>query len=290
MAVDIAKRIKPIAAAVALAGVILALVGYRSATADPVVREFHLEVPTYPRGLAPVRMVLMSDMHVQGPDMPPGRLLGIVGRINRLKPDVVLIAGDFIGNSGLGKRYFPEQAAAPLRALNPRLGTYAVLGNNDSNITSRLRPALAADRVRILSNEAVRVGPLALGGVDGRLIHSKPALEQARLSAYRALQSTPGVKILLAHAPDEFATAPSFVSLVLAGHTHCGQILIPFVGELAGGSAYGRRHVCGVTREGGKTLVVSGGLGTSHIPLRFGAPPDVWLISVGPPRRSLNES
>jgi hypothetical protein len=67
---------------------------------------------------------------------------------------------------------------------------------------------------------------------------------------------------------------------VLAGHTHCGQIVLPLIGPLETGSDYGRKYVCGVFRSGLKTLIVTAGLGTSHIPIRIGAPPDIWLISV----------
>jgi predicted MPP superfamily phosphohydrolase len=269
-----------------LAGTLLAValvlfaVGYRKATMAPLVRHLTLVTPDYPKGVPPTRIVLLSDIHVQGPDMPPDRVDRIVDQINSLHPDIAVIAGDFVGNTRLGAAYSPEDTAKPLRRLNPRLGTYAVLGNNDSNVTSHLLPALRRAGVRVLSNEAARAGPLAIGGIDGRLVHSPTELEVARRAAYRALAVTPGVKILIAHDPDEFAAAPAFVSLVLAGHTHCGQIVLPVLGALATGPEYGTRFLCGVYRDSSKLLVVSGGLGTSHLPLRLGAPADVWLISI----------
>jgi predicted MPP superfamily phosphohydrolase len=69
---------------------------------------------------------------------------------------------------------------------------------------------------------------------------------------------------------------------MLAGHTHCGQIRLPLVGALLTESAYGQRYVCGRVDEDGRTLIVSAGLGTSIVPLRLGAPPDMWLVTIGP--------
>jgi predicted MPP superfamily phosphohydrolase len=101
----------------------------------------------------------------------------------------------------------------------------------------------------------------------------------ATLAALRKLK---GPKLILSHSPDPFADVKDDVSLMLAGHTHCGQIVLPLVGPLSTASKYGRRYACGLVREGGRTLVVTAGLGTSGIPLRLGAVPDLWLIELLP--------
>jgi hypothetical protein len=148
----------------------------------------------------------------------------------------------------------------------------------------RVAAALARNGVRVLSNEAVQVGPLALGGLKGRLYpHSK--WQKVRRETYDALRRTPGVEILIAHRPDEFVFVPSPIRLVLAGHTHCGQIVLPLIGPLETGSDFGEKYLCGVVRAGDKLLVVTAGLGTSHVPLRIGAPPDIWLITIEGPER-----
>jgi predicted MPP superfamily phosphohydrolase len=69
--------------------------------------------------------------------------------------------------------------------------------------------------------------------------------------------------------------------IVLAGHTHCGQIVLPLYGAIETGSKYGNRYLCGVIREHGRAVVVTGGIGTSLLPFRFGAPPDWWLVTLG---------
>lgn len=267
---------------VALAAALFVIAGYRNATADPLVRRLNLAVPDYPASAPPIRLVLFSDIHVHGPDMPPERVERIVDQINALRPDVVIAAGDFVGDSWIGREYPASEAIAPLRALRARFGVYAVLGNNDYDADSRaVVGALEAAGVRVLMNNAVRAGPLAIGGVDGAIFLSKKKWWARRAKTYAALERTPGSKILVAHRPDEFTAAPPWIPLVLAGHTHCGQIVLPLIGPVETGSDYGTKYLCGIIRDGPKTLVVTGGVGTSHLPLRIGAPPDIWLISIG---------
>ena len=123
----------------------------------------------------------------------------------------------------------------------------------------------------------MQVGPVAVGGLDDDFT------DRADLAAtLAALSNLEGPKLILSHSPDPFADPAPDVFLMLAGHTHCGQIAPPLIGPLSTMSDYGRRYACGVVREGGRTLVVTAGLGTSGIPLRLGAVPDLWLVEVGP--------
>lgn len=100
--------------------------------------------------------------------MPPARLDRIVGQINRHSPDIVLIAGDLVTDKRLATRYYShDEAVAPLAALRPRLATIAVLGNHDHwRDAAAARSALARAGVRLLSNQALQVGPVAVGGLD----------------------------------------------------------------------------------------------------------------------------
>jgi hypothetical protein len=255
--------------------------GYRNATAVPIIRRLEFRTTEYPAGVAPVRILLLSDVHVHGPDMPPDRLGRIIDQIDALHPDIIVAAGDFVGDNWIGRSYRADEAVAPLARLKARIGVFAVLGNNDYESYARgIRPALKKAGVHLLEDQAVPVGPIALGGLDGFVYHVRKPWEQARLKTAEAMARTPGVKILAAHRSDEVVPAAPFVRLVLSGHTHCGQIVLPFIGALASGSDYGSRFLCGVIRDRSKVLIVTAGLGTSHLPLRFGAPPDMWLITV----------
>lgn len=255
--------------------------GYLGAIRTPAVRHAAIELADLRPGTAPLRLVLISDIHVAGPDMPPERLGRIVAQINALRPDLVLIAGDFVSDKRPATRYYSlAEAIAPLRALRPRLATLAVLGNHDHwRDVREATQSLRAARVTLLSNSAAQVGPLAIGGLDDDF--TGRADVPATTVAVRKLH---GARIMLSHSPDPFPEVPSDISLMLAGHTHCGQIAPPLIGPLATASRHGMRYACGIVREGARTLIVGAGLGTSVLPLRIGALPEIWLVELSAPR------
>jgi predicted MPP superfamily phosphohydrolase len=263
----------------AIAGAALLGWSYWTAVSKPVVRTARVAVAGWPAGTPPMRLLLMSDIHVGGPDMPPARVRRIVEQINGLAPDVVLIAGDLVTDKRLATRYYShDEAVAPLAGLRPRLATIAVLGNHDHwRDSAAAHRALARAGIRVLDNRAVQVGPLAVGGLDDDF--TGRADVPATLAALRRLR---GPRLILSHSPDPFPELGGDIFLMLAGHTHCGQVAPPLIGPVSTMSRYGRRYACGVVRERGRTLVVTAGLGTSGIPLRLGAVPDLWLVEVGP--------
>lgn len=266
----------------AMLGLLLTGAGYFNATRDPVAREASIAMPAWPARAPPMRVVLLSDIHVAGPDMPPARLARIVERINRHRPDLVLIAGDLVSDKRVATRAYPlAEAIAPLAGLRARHGVVAVLGNHDHwRGTQEARRALAAAGITVLRNSAVRRGPLTVAGAGD--IHTGRA-DVERLA--RSARELPGPVAVLSHSPDVVPRLDDSFTLVLAGHTHCGQIAPPLLGRPVTMSRYGERYACGVIREGGRTIVVGAGLGTSLLPLRFGAPPDFWILTLGPARR-----
>lgn len=252
---------------------------YLSATSDPILREARVGLHRLSANQRELKIVLIADIHVAGPDMPPARLRRIVRQINALEPDLVLIAGDLISDKKLAsRRYDLDEAVAPLADIEAGWGAIAVLGNHDHwRNAAEARTALAAAGITVLENEAVRAGPLAIGGLDDAFTGH----HDLRATVER-IRRVGGAPILLSHSPDPFPNVPPLIGLTLAGHTHCGQIRLPLVGAVSYMSDYGERYACGQIREGDKTLIVSAGLGTSILPLRFGAPPDIWLVRVGP--------
>jgi predicted MPP superfamily phosphohydrolase len=267
-----------------VAALLLMLLGwcYWSAIADPAVREARVDLPGFPAGQAPVRVALLSDFHVQGPDMPPERVARIVAQVNAQRPDLILIAGDVAGDRALSRQYSSAESVAPLAGLRARFGTIAVLGNHDYwRNGPEMRAALTRAGIRVLANQAVQAGPLVIGGLDDeRTGHNRDN------QTYAAMRALPGARVLLSHSPDPFATLPPDIALMLAAHTHCGQIRLPFYGALTNDSAYGDRYACGFIEENGRKLIVTAGLGASILPLRLMAPPDFWIVTIGPRRRS----
>lgn len=273
---------KPLLRLAALAAVIgLALLAwmYSVATRDPLVRRANVEMLDWPPGAPPLRVALLSDIHVAGPDMPPSRLARIVEQVNRLRPDLVLLAGDFVSDKDPATRHYPAaEGLAPLRRLRASLGTYAVPGNHDHwRDIAEVTGALEAAGVRVLRNAAAAVGPLRLGGVDDHFTgHDDLAATVA------AMRGGPGSRVLLTHSPDIAPETPADVTLILAGHTHCGQIRLPLIGAVSYESDYGERFSCGIRIEGSRRIVTTAGVGTSVLPIRLGAAPDLWLLTLGP--------
>lgn len=248
--------------------------GYAGAIADPIAREARIMVPGWPSGAPPVRVALISDLHVGGPDMAPERLARIVAQVNAARPDLVLIAGDLVSDKYLStRRYSAAEAVAPLAALKPPLGVVAVLGNHDHwRGAAAFRAALPGVNVGLLDNQAIRRGPLTIVGLDDLMTgHADVA------AAVAAADRLPGPALVLSHNPNVARRLPQRFTLLLAGHTHCEQVSLPLIGPLTRMSPFG----CGITRLAGQTIVITAGLGTSILPIRIGVPSDYWILTLG---------
>lgn len=273
--------IKRIFLALLVLAVALAGYSYWSAVRDPVQRQAYISVSDWPAGAAALRIIVISDIHVAGPDMPPERLARIVDRLNVLEADLILIAGDLVSDKILSTHHYSvAEAVAPLANLQADIGVYAVLGNHD-----HWRDAAAFQReltnigITALENSAVAAGSIILVGIDDD--YSDHSDIEAAFAAAVDLQ---GPVLVLSHSPDIVPDLPRPVALVAAGHTHCGQISLPLIGRLATLSRYGERFACGLIDDDGQQVIVGAGLGTSILPVRFGVPPDFWVIELGPER------
>lgn len=265
-----------------LAGLLLAAYSFAEARRDPTVRTAAIALPDWPAGAPPIRAVLISDVHIGTAAMGPERLGRIVGQINALRPDIVLIAGDFIfGHAPDSAARLGEPMVAPLSRLRAPLGIVAALGNHDHwTGAATVRDQLRRAGVTVADNAPLARGPLAIGVVGDDFTG------RADLPAtVRATRRLPGVRLILTHSPDIAPRLPADIALLLAGHTHCGQVVLPVLGPISEVSQYGARYRCGVRKEGSRTIVVTAGLGTSGGPFRLGAPPDLWLLELGPAAR-----
>jgi uncharacterized protein len=253
-----------------LLGATLLLAMAAGARGDPVLRRAAIALPDWPADAAPIRVLVWSDIHLGNRATDRNRLDRLVAQANALRPDLVLLAGDFI--AGHERR---DAAAAPglaaLARLQAPLGTVAVLGNHDHwTDAAAVRAALGKAGVVVLDNGTVRRGPLLIAGLgDAPTRHARPAAVRHRIA------EAGGPSLLLAHSPE---VPGGWRGLVVAGHTHCGQIVLPLLGPIA--EVTQPRYRCGLVRERGRTTVVTAGTGTSVLPLRLGAPPDWWLLTL----------
>jgi predicted MPP superfamily phosphohydrolase len=253
---------------------------------EPSSLRIHREEITLSRWHRELTVAAISDLHVGSPNVSLNRVRSIVETINAQHPDVVVMAGDFvIGGPGHragvrgGSFVAPEDTASVLRGLRAPLGVYAVLGNHDAWYDgSRVTQAFEAAGIRMLDNRAVRLDaasqPFWLGGIAD-LWTSNPDI------AGTLAQTDPREPVILfTHNPDIFPAVPKRVSLLIAGHTHAGQVQLPFYGPLVKVSNYG--YVDGLIREGERTLFITHGIGTSIVPARFGVPPEIAILKLKP--------
>ena len=248
--------------------------GVWGAQQTPVVVRYTLVLP----GLsAPLRTVQLSDSHASRIDMPPERLAAIVAQANALRPDMIVLTGDYV--SGNPDHWTPAQtrtALAPFRALRAPLGVFASLGNHDD--LARTAAALAGSAVQLLVGTGVDAGPLHIVGAD-EIDRGSPAVEAMR----RAIRTAPPGKpvVVIAHQPTFFTWLQARPVVMFTGHTHGGQIKLPIIGAFAI-NAYYAAHQRGVFRRGVHRMVVSSGLGTTGLPIRICVPPEIVEVTLLP--------
>ena len=248
---------------------------YSVALRDPVVRR--AEVAMLPANAAPLNVLIASDLHVAGPDMPPARLRRLVNGMNGLGADVILLAGDFVSDKRVATQiYSSVDAVRPLAGLNAPLGVFAVPGNHEHwRDMAEIERAFRGGGIALLRNESRAAGPVAVVGIDDEATRNADvAAAVADLPALPALVVT--------HSPDVIPRVPRTLTFVAAGHTHCGQIRLPLIGAVTYMSRFGNRFACGHIVEGDRHIFIGAGLGTSILPLRFGAVPDLWLVTLRP--------
>ena len=267
------------------AGGLLAAFLYYSGRVEPRrfgVRRVELRLPRWPAALDGLTILHIADLHTRRAGPAEAFVSSLASALP--EPDLVVFTGDFAeGARGIA----PCLAAiAPLRA---RLGKFAVLGNNDLHSAAwreTLVQGLAAQSVRVLENEQVRV-------VDGETGCGLAGLRYVNLlrqpKGYRAPTDwvARGAEplVLLTHSPDlapEAAAAGA--DLILAGHTHGGQLCLPGGRALhINLSRFSPPHFTrGVYAQDGATVFICAGLGMTWPPLRAWCPPEVALLTLRP--------
>lgn len=229
----------------------------------------------------PLRCAILSDLHIGSHAGDILRYRSILTEVGARQFDLILLLGDFVNMQVLGGgRIKPDVIADLLAQLLKFAPVCAVLGNHDNEYGARwVSASLSEKGIQVLSNESARfdttAGPIHVAGIED---HST-----GRPDVARAMHGIPvgAPTLLLAHDPASFVSVPFGPLVTICGHTHGGQIRLPFVGPILNASAAPLAWTHGHIVDRGRHLIVSAGLGTSGLPWRWNCPPEIVELQLG---------
>lgn len=221
------------------------------------------------KSLAGIRVVFVSDLHYK--PYEKFRLKRDVKKIQAQNPDIVLFGGDFVNGHKRNSSLNPEIIAQELGTIKSKYGSFAVLGNHDVwHDAFGIKKVLEENNITVLKNSNKKVEDFYIAGVED-LQTQNPDID-------KTLKNIDAPVILLSHTPDIFENVPDTVNLVLAGHVHGGQVKLPFKGAIFVPSKYGTKYAEGFFNDMGRKMLVTRGVGTSILPIRFLCPPEIVVI------------
>ncbi len=254
---------------------------------DLTTVEYRVALPDLPGELRGMRVVQLSDLHV-GRLVPTAFVARAVEAARRLEPDLVVLTGDYVDS---GTEFIGEAARALSELRRGGVPAAAVLGNHDWYVCGvTIRRALEDVGIAVIDNSRV-----FFDGSTRTLVASPRSpralcvaglgdLQEDRIDPAGALQGVPGrmPRLVLAHNPDSAETdqvrdGPR-IDLMLAGHTHGGQIRLPVLGTPVTMSRYGSKYAGGLIRGPSCRVIVSRGVGMTLMPVRWCVPPEVVCV------------
>ena len=259
-----------------------------------------VKIPNLSPALDRFKIVAISDIHAGSNGVDEAKLRQIVEEANRQDADTIALLGDYVSQTGIpgadGKRALRmsvENIAANLAGLRAKNGVFVVLGNHDDWHDNRaIAAAFRGLGYTVLDGG---VAEIERNGATLRVLGLKDHLqinnwEEFASEAKELLADSEGKGdvIVLEHSPDiaEIITGDRLISkdlkLLLAGHTHGGQVWLPVLGRPIVPSSYGQKLAAGHVREYGLDVFVTSGVGTSILPFRFMVPPEIAVLTLTP--------
>jgi len=226
----------------------------------------------------PLRIGIITDIHIGGLHVPAARVEKLVEEMNAQNPDLILLPGDFVdGHVPAENRSdgFNANLKAGIEFLSKlEAPSFATIGNHDSWYgAGRVAELLRASGITVLENDSAIFGDFCLVGLADATT-AKPSR-----SAYSKCPFA-HPPITLTHSPDAWRVFRRDSLLAIAGHTHGGQVNLPIYGRRVNATSLGPEHSYGFSKLGGVDVFVSSGVGTSILPVRFRAPPEVVVITL----------
>jgi predicted MPP superfamily phosphohydrolase len=243
-------------------------------------KKYDLLSEKWPKGHEALTIAAAGDFHVGCPSIGPAEFDSIVNRLNAVHADIIFLLGDFLIGGVPGGRYTqPQSIAEKLSKLYAPLGVYAVLGNHDWwEDGEGMWDALESAGIKVLENSVLKVkrpqGDIWIAGLADDTTR-KP---DVRGTLEQVTDDLP--VIMLTHDPATFLEMPDRPVVTLAGHTHGGQVAFPLIGPLMIPERAPIKYAYGHINENERHLIVTSGLGTSILPVRFGRRPEIMKITV----------
>jgi len=263
-----------------------------------VLNEQTMEIAGWDRELDGFKIVAIGDIHGGSHAIDEEKLRELVKLTNAQEPDLIVLLGDYVAHGGgstpdnVHRIKMPvETIAANLAGLKARYGVLAVMGNHDDWYGGEeVTKALRSVGYTVLADEIFRIDhngkPIRILGLKDQLHIETWKKYSDRLKQVIARDNGTGPMIVLEHSPDilpiitgDLSISPD-LKLILAAHTHGGQVWLPLFGTPIVPSSYGQKYSYGHVYENGVDMFVTSGVGTSILPFRFMMPPEIAVITM----------
>ena len=247
-----------------------------------VIHHDTIAIDSWPQELSSLRIALIGDVHTDTRYINEAKLQRIVDLTNQQNPDLIVLLGDYIHGGHDSEQVDPEVTARYLKNLRAPLGVYGVLGNHDWWYNGKkVRQAFENEGIPILDDEVKELNwrgrsfwLAGLADLWTRPQHVGDTIAKAPAGS---------TVIALTHNPDVFPTLPQTVPLLLAAHTHGGQVNIPLIGTPVVPSNFGSKYTAGHVFENNHHMFVTTGIGTSIMRVRFRVPPEIMILTIQGP-------
>ena len=291
-------QIAKLASTVAILVVLCVFYGYFIEPNRLVVNNAELHIKGLNHAFDGFKIVAISDIHGGSNGGSEANIRRVVENANAQDADIIVLLGDYVSQTGGGGPSEEIRYKMPistitenLTGLSARYGVFAVLGNHDGWYGDQaVSDALAGDGYRVLRNEIAIVEkngqPLRLLGLNDHLKLRSWDSFDSDVRKIVAANEPRGDIVVLEHSPDIFQVLNHYkmlgrdLKLMIAGHTHGGQIWLPIIGSPIVPSSFGQKYSAGHVHEFDSDMFVTTGVGTSILPFRFMVPPEIAVLTL----------